>query len=123
MSKIFANDEILTAEDVNEHLNPFTAAHIAYAVAAGTFTAPALVSANSSESYTIPLPPGRFTQTPLVFAINQFASGASGSRFIVGARGESTTQATLSVANLSSNPRRPELHWFAIQMTPDSAQG
>lgn len=63
--KSFAEGEILTAADVNEVLNPTTAGHIPWAVAAGaaSLTIPA---AGGSASTAIVFPPGRFAVAPVV---------------------------------------------------------
>ncbi|MDU7361226.1 MAG: hypothetical protein E7L00_08485 [Propionibacteriaceae bacterium] len=65
-SKTFARGEILTAQDVNDYLNPSTAEHIPSAMAAGraSVTIPKGFTQGKSANVTITFPPGRFSQIP-----------------------------------------------------------
>lgn len=68
MAKTFLAGEVLTADAVNNELNPSTAAHLARAVAGGAVTIP-------EQGYVdITFPVGRFSSPPIVMAT--IASGA-----------------------------------------------
>lgn len=109
--KVFATDEILSASDVNEHLNPTTAEFIPYATETGVLT---LVGDGSSfKTDTVQLTPGRFTQPPIVVVTSTnslyfaYVYGITTTSFSAGLRHYSDTTWALTRS----------LNWVAIQMT------
>ena len=68
--KTFVPNEILTADDVNDALNPTTADHIPRAVAANlesiACSAGSTGTQTSVATFDIDYPPGRFSSAPVV---------------------------------------------------------
>ncbi|SNS41728.1 hypothetical protein SAMN06309944_0170 [Micrococcales bacterium KH10] len=116
-SKTFANNAVLTANDLNTYVNPSTAAHVPYAFAAGEFDMPS-IAAGAVSSGTIGLPSGRFTQPPIVVV-------TVGNYRIIAAIGTiTTTTASYVLYNPSSAAGgSAKCRWTAIQMTPTNAAG
>ena len=74
--KTFQTGEILSADDVNNTLNPTTADHIAYAIESGLSTIP---KGNSNIwSLNVSFSPDRFSKPPVVVtAISTTAGGTA----------------------------------------------
>ena len=106
--KTYASNEILTATDVNDSLNPSTADHIPRAVAAGRATVPG----TSGATTVVAFPAGRFSATPVVTAT---LNSASGSHNYNAVRVYNTTSAGFSLlTNVGSVPA--DVNWIAVQM-------
>ena len=74
--KTFQTGEILSADDVNNALNPTTADHIAYATDAGILTIPK--GSAAIWSLNVSFAPGRFSKPPIVTTtVNTTAGGTS----------------------------------------------
>lgn len=119
-SKTFVSGSILTAADVNTHLNPSTAAHVPYAVAAGTMTVAG--TGATTASTTAPLPAGRFTLVPIVTPTTW-----SSVYIAFRAGGTSSTQVEVGIRRFDGAPipsgASVNVTWHAVQMTPTSAAG
>ena len=118
--KTFASGEVLTAEDVNTHLNPSTADHIPYAQAVGVVE----ITGNGTTAATasVPMPPGRFTVTPAVTP-----TPTTNSLFAAYIIANSSTESAVTIGvrhiNAQSFDYPVSVTWHAIQMTPNSAEG
>lgn len=74
--KTFQAGEILSADDVNNALNPATADHIAYATEAGISSIPK--GSSSIWSLNVSFSPDRFSKPPIVTTtVNTTAGGTS----------------------------------------------
>lgn len=117
-SKTFRTTEVLTADDVNRHLNPSTAEHIPYAMAAGVVEVTGPGNAPNAAA-PVTFPAGRFTQPPVVTATTRsssmipYISSPDASGFGAGVR-------HYQGSNFSSTI---EVHWVAVQMTPHTSEG
>lgn len=116
-AKTFANDEILTAQDVNTHLNPSTADHIPYAMAAGEVTVPVAGDPRQGNK-DVTFPPGRFTVPPVVTtSVNHaYYSHSSNNVSTVGFNAYVDTSRNSTISSTV-------VRWTAVQMTPNSAEG
>ncbi|MDU5380545.1 hypothetical protein JMX17_06690 [Cutibacterium avidum] len=117
--KTFQTGEILSADDVNNALNPDTADHIARAITAGVTTIRTNSSPGTAQAVTVPLPSGRFSKPPIV--VTSVATAAGGTGKII-SRGYDTTPTTMKIClfmgdgqNLPSSQSVP-VSWIAIQM-------
>lgn len=111
--KTFAANEVLTAADVNNALNPSTAPHIARAVAAGT----AVISTSSATtSLVVPLPAGRFTAPPTV-VITVYGTSGREHLYAYKVSATSSSQFTLWVVPFSgtSGTGNVSVNWIAMQ--------
>jgi len=118
-SKTFASGAVLTAADLNTYVNPSTAAHVPYAVAAGTTVSITLSAATDSSGVTVTFPTGRFTAAPIVQVTPQATTAglwatvanvtATGCTVYLHARASATTSATVG--------------WTATQMTTTNGAG
>jgi hypothetical protein len=88
-----------------------------FAVAQGTGSI-AGIGAGSSANVTLTFPTGRFTVAPFVYAI------PGSSRLTPGFSSISTTGATINWGNWSTGAAgSTTFNWFAVQMTPGTADG
>lgn len=106
--KTFARGEILTAQDVNDYLNPSTADHLATAVAAGTTEITGELG-KSTISH-INFPPGRFTEPPIVTTTIYSKSGS------VGWNPPRIASVTASGFDVLTNHGSSAINWIAVQM-------
>lgn len=127
MPKAFTVGQVLTASDVNNELNPYTAAHIPAAMAAGryAFDLKGDGSITSNVAANIPFPAGRFTQPPLVTCNISTGTGNS-SR--LQARVYTVTSTTFSIFIWTTDGSKLStgvvpVDWIAVQMTPAQAAG
>ncbi len=118
LHKTFVNNEYVDADQYNNALNPTTADHIPYAVAAGsvdvTFAASNVATAN------ITFPAGRFTVPPIVTCnpTGGFATVARATA--ITANGCTLIDWTPAGNNITETHA---VHWEARQMTPTTAAG
>lgn len=117
--KTFAEGELLTAQDVNNELNPNTAPNVPYAAAAGNAT---ITIANSvAGDATVTFPTGRFNRAPILIAVIL----DSWKRYWIRAAASSATVGTISLyAPVGTNVTDTvQIRWFAVQMQAGSAGG
>lgn len=117
--KTFQTGEILSADDVNNALNPDTADHIPRAMAAGTASLHTPSSSTVVALVKIAFPAGRFTKTPVVTVSMATASGGL-NKLVARAWDITPSGATLGVyqgdgQNVPSGATIP-LSWIAVQM-------
>lgn len=120
--KTFMPGEVLSAADVNNALNPDTADHVAYAVAAGGFSA----GQKSGVSYThrVTFPAGRFTVAPIVVAtIANSAGGTQLLQLVVTAATKDYADLVFFLTTGSMSNHWCTANWTAVQMTPTTAEG
>lgn len=111
--KTFRPGEVLTAEDVNNALNPSTADHVPRAVAADV----TLINATGSPtSQYVALPAGRFTDAPVVtISLN----GSTGQEHLYHVKTTSPTKNGFTIhlfALAGAGSATLRAHWHAIQM-------
>jgi len=119
-SKTFASGAVLTAADLNTYVNPSTAAHIPYAVAAGSVTAAIPAAAADGTVVTVALPAGRFTVAPTVVP-GVVASGGVWATVVT----VTTTNFTVRLHAAAALPSgySATITWTATQMTTTTAAG
>lgn len=120
--KTFTPGEVFRAEDVNNSLNPDTADHIPYAVAAGRVAA----GAKSGATYThrVTFPAGRFTVAPIVVAlIDNAAAGTNALQMNTTAVTKDYVDFVFWLASGSMSGVYCTCAWTATQMTTTTAEG
>lgn len=110
--KVFQPNEILTAEDINDALNPQTADHIPKAMAAGTVQWD--TDSNTTEELNVVFPTGRFTTTPVMTTsvTDSTAAPTYGNHVIT--QIDSTGAKVL--VNNGFGGRSRVLYWIAVEM-------
>lgn len=99
-------------DDLEEKVGP-------YAMAAGVATFPT-TAAGATSSVTVTFPAGRFNVAPVVNVVAN--SSAPGSRAVgVGAR--TATSVVLYFTNQGGSGSGLNASWYAVQMTPTTAEG
>lgn len=113
--KTFQDNEILTASDVNNALNPTTADHIPRAVATGRDLVPA--PANDVGTLQVSFPTGRFSSPPTVVASIEGTSRYTGS-MSANVNNITATSFELVMANNNTSTGFPTVpvRWIAVQM-------
>lgn len=117
--KTFQTGEILSADDVNNALNPDTADHIARAITAGVTTIRTNSSPGTAQVVTVPLPSGRFSKPPIV--VTSVATAAGGSEKII-SRGYDVTITSMRLCLLMGDGHplpastSVPVSWIAVQM-------
>ena len=118
--KTFAEGELLTAQDVNNELNPATAPNIAYAMAVGTDTI--TCSGTSVTSKVVQLPAGRFSSPPQIFLVKT-TGGEWADVVDLRVTARSTTSFTFTAHPRVTASASLPMAWFAVQMQSSSAVG
>lgn len=117
--KTFQTGEILSADDVNNALNPDTADHIARAIAAGVTTITTTSSPGTAQAVTVPLPPQRFSKPPIV--VTSVNTAAGGSQKII-SRGYDVAPTSMRLCLLMGDGQplpasmSVPVSWIAVQM-------
>ncbi|MGD7734125.1 hypothetical protein ACQCX5_14375 [Propionibacteriaceae bacterium G57] len=117
MPKTFTVGQVLSASDVNNELNPWTAPHLIAAAHAQTLNA--TISASRYVDVAITFPAGRFTANPLVFATLLGSAGDVSAT--VRGWSTSTTAGMIRAAIPATGTTTVVVQVLAIQMTQTSA--
>lgn len=117
--KTFQEGEILSAQDLNDNLNPNTATNVPYAIAAGTATVN--IANTVTGEAVVTFPAGRFNRAPLLYAI----ISDSWKRYWIRAASTSATSGTISLYGTvgSTVTDTVTVRWVAVQMQAGSAAG
>lgn len=106
--------DALTADYLNPLLNPSTADHIPYAMAAGTATA--TITTGGAIDVVVTYPAGRFSSTPIVTACPAMThAGTIGSTVLV--HTQSSTGFFIRFQQPSNVAGNFAIAWIAVQMT------